>query len=141
MRNKSFWIKTASILYIFLLIYLLFFAYFRQGTSTRVNIIPFKTIIGFFRDFYLPHWWYWAINIPGNIVAFIPLPFIFKSFFGTINKPSTKFIVALLIPVFIELLQWLFQVGSSNIDDVILNIFGLYIGFRLVSKREQNKAS
>lgn len=131
---KNVLINALGIIYLSVLIYLLFFAFFRKNTTTQVNLVPFKTIITFFTDFYLPHWWYWVINIPGNIVAFIPIPLIINNLTGCYFRSSTKFIVALFIPTGIELLQWVFQVGSPNIDDVILNSIGFYFGYSLLSR-------
>lgn len=140
MKRKSWLIwNLAGIIYIGLLIYLLFFAFFRKGTETTVNLVPFKSIIGFCRDFYWPHWWYWAVNVPGNIVAFIPIPFILKSMFNPKFQRWNKFLIALFVPVGIELTQYVFQVGSCNIDDVILNFAGFYIGFWLVGKKKRER--
>ena len=88
---KKIGFKIIGISYILVLIYLLFFAYFRQGPIVDINLIPFKSIIAFCVDFQLPHWWYWTVNVPGNIVAFIPIPFILYNLSGIkINSSTLK---------------------------------------------------
>ena len=133
--HKKLVVNIIGVTYLSFLIYLLFFAYFRQGTSTQINLIPFKSIIAFFAEFYLPHWWYWMVNVPGNIIAFLPVPLILFNLSGLKISTTTRILVAISIPLFIEIIQGVFMVGSSNIDDVILNALGFYIGYRILDKR------
>ena len=133
LRNR--WLKICGVLYLVTLVYLLYFAAFRDGTNTHVNLIPFKSIIAFFSEFHWPHWWYWILNIPGNIIAFIPIPFIIYSWRKQELLISTKVIVSILIPVLIETLQFAFQRGQSNIDDVLLNALGFLLGFYFLERQ------
>lgn len=74
------------------------------------------------------------VNVPGNIVAFIPLPFIGKSW-GLHGNKLAKILAALLIPGSIEITQYIFQVGVASVDDVMLNALGFWIGFRMLNKQ------
>ena len=62
---------TGALAYTGYLTWLLFFAAFREGTSTAVNLIPFKTIWSMTHYTFTTgnDWWYWLVNVPGNIVA------------------------------------------------------------------------
>ena len=70
----------------------------------------------------------WQINIIGNIAMFIPVglawPFCFKKL-DTIGK--TVFAGA-GFPLFIEITQLAFYERSSDVDDLILNTAGIFIG-------------
>lgn len=94
---------------------------------SRVQIFPFKTIIGFF---------YEGVsstiiiqNILGNILAFSPLGFLLPLLSNKYNKVKKIFVVGLITSLTIELIQLFFYLGSSDIDDIILNVLGTIIGF------------
>jgi len=141
-ENKSLKILL-GITYLGLLIFLLFFAPFRTNTATTVNFIPFKsiaplTVYTFTTGHGILHW---LINVPGNIIAFIPLPFIFQ----LVRKSKPKFLImifiSLIIPFIIEFSQYLFQTGSCDIDDWMLNFAGMIFGYKLIRKFQRQPAS
>lgn len=93
------------------------------------NLVPFETIIFYLSGEVKP---LVAIyNLAANIGLFIP--------YGTMllllsnKRPSTA--VLLAIPVAgvasVELMQWLTGRGSLDIDDLLLNVLGVTIGFAL----------
>lgn len=80
-----------------------------------MNVADKKLVFGFYT------------NLFGNILIFIPLSVILISVFGV--KASKKVLFyALLTSLTIEMLQYWFGAGVSDIDDVILNVIGAYIG-------------
>ena len=66
----------------------------------------------------------------GNIVTFIPFGFLVLPLFR--GKNNRAFLLTLLfgflLSLTIELAQWAFGVGVSEIDDLILNTFGVALG-------------
>lgn len=129
-------IVAVSILYLTGLIYLLFFAFFRVNTTTEVNLIPLKNIYTLtVYTFTSGHGiWHWVVNVPGNIVAFIPMAlpiFLIRTSFK-MTLPLILFI--LILPICIEFLQYIFQSGSADIDDVILNVLGIFFGIYILKK-------
>lgn len=90
------------------------------------NFIPLKTILPYLLGD--KGWIIAGINLAGNIVFLIPLgllaPFIFSKF-------SWKKCLALALSsgLAIETVQVLLQVGIFDIDDVILNVLGVMIGY------------
>jgi glycopeptide antibiotics resistance protein len=70
----------------------------------------------------------WQINIIGNITMFIPVglawPFCFKKL-DTIGKTV---LIGAGFPLFIEITQLPFYDRCSDIDDLILNTTGIFIG-------------
>lgn len=126
--------------YFVVLIYLLFFAFFRSGTTTEVNLIPFKNIFSLtVYTFKSGHGiWHWIVNVPGNIIAFMPMAVSLNYFAREKMHPGFFVVLIFLIPAVAEFLQYLFQTGSCDIDDVILNVPGIFIGTVLLKRiREQ----
>jgi glycopeptide antibiotics resistance protein len=70
----------------------------------------------------------WQINIIGNITMFIPVglawPFCFKKL-DTIGKTV---LIGAGFPLFIEITQLPFYDRCSDVDDLILNTTGIFIG-------------
>lgn len=97
------------------------------GTQARpANWTPFATIIPYLmgeKGFLIG-----AINILGNILLLVPIGFFMPLVAPKANwKSATLF--GIFLALFIELSQVFFQVGIFDIDDVLLNIFGLVGGF------------
>lgn len=132
-------IAGVSIMYIIVLSYLLFFAFFRENTTTEVNLIPFKNIFALtIYTFTSGHGiWHWIVNVPGNIIAFIPmvLPIFLVRKSSTLTFRLILFI--LILPICIEILQYIFQSGSADIDDVILNVIGIFCGVFIFKKQKK----
>lgn len=77
-------------------------------------------------DFYLFDWIkimfenkYIFVNIVGNIIIFLPLGIMFKK----------QLLYALSITIIFECLQYVFNKGIFDIVDIILNLFGVFIGY------------
>lgn len=119
------------ILYLFLLSYLVFFSpnYGRNHFERNLNLIPFKNITIFLtKDKSIR---VIAVNIFGNILAFGPMGFLLPIIFPKTNKLLNMLILCTLISVFIEAIQYATAVGASDVDDVILNVFGGFLGILL----------
>jgi len=125
--------------YLCLLIYLLFLAPYRTKTPTVVNLIPFGSIVELTRYTFITgnDVWHWFLNVPGNILAFVPLPYVFQIFRKTKFNFWWAFFPSAAIPLIIEIAQYYFQTGSCDVDDWILNFSGMMIGFVLVRKSQK----
>lgn len=127
----------AAIIYSSIMIYLLFFAYFRANTNTVVNLQLFNTITEFWQAPH-PYWgeffWYSFGIIFFNVALFIPCAIFIQKFSKKPVKWPLQLALSVLIPTIIETLQYIFQVGAADIDDVLLNGIGMMIGFILKSK-------
>ncbi len=114
-----------TVFYAVLLLILLFFR--PKGTSYgTINLIPFETICFYFSgqvDFLIA-----LYNISANIGLFIPfgLYYIYVR-----KKPTLKEILIITISsiTIIECLQFITKRGSLDIDDLILNFLGVYLGY------------
>ncbi len=98
---------------------------------TRVNLIPFQTI-----RFYLfsgrVSFAVSAKNIWGNIIAFVPLGILIPLLRRRLSVVFT-FFTALGLSASIEITQYFTGLGSADIDDLILNVFGAMLTCLLLS--------
>ena len=119
------------IMSLFLLVYsicLLILLFFRPSGQVydNWNLMPFSTIgfylsgnVSFLIAFY---------NLAANIGLFIPFGFAFML---TLKSRIMLFVVPFISIGLIELLQFITQRGSLDIDDLILNLIGVFIGYVL----------
>ena len=73
----------------------------------------------------------------GNVIIFLPLPFILSAFFKKI-KPYQLALIGFAAPFIVEGYQYFLKCGDVDVDDVILNWLGFFIGmalFLLIKKR------
>lgn len=114
-------IGLSFILYILLL--------FELVTSTDFisynnNFIPFKEI---FRYSVFSILFY--RNVVGNVLLFIPFGY-FTSYYSKVNKYYINLLISFITSVSIELIQ--LSIGRTfDVDDILLNMAGGYIGYLL----------
>lgn len=97
--------------------------------GTNYNLIPFNSIgeqLSHFSEG-------WArFNLIGNVIPFIP----FGVLLPMISEKANSFIRVLFIGMgfvlFVEVFQFFTRLGSFDVDDVILNMFGILIGYLIV---------
>jgi len=139
MTQKRALIVILSTIYLMALSYLLFFAFFREATNTHVNMRPFASIWPLTKyTFTSGHGiLHWIINVPGNIAAFFPMPFLV--FYFVPKKSLRIFLLALVFsaPFLVEFIQYFFQNGSCDVDDVILNEIGILTAYAVL-RRQKN---
>jgi len=92
----------------------------RLTSGERVNLVPFRTIIGFFTGDNMDRF---LVNIVGNVVMFIPWGFGLVLLWKQTRKPLRIAGLCLALPLFIELWQ-MFISRSVDVDDLILNFAG-----------------
>lgn len=107
---------------------------FEEYVNTNTNLIPFETVrlfINGYRNGNLP---LSAMleNIVGNLLAFAPMPFFAVCIFKHFDRWYTVFTAVLVSVMTVELLQFLFLTGSSDIDDVILNVSGAMLIYGII---------
>lgn len=96
--------------------------------SRSLNMVPFKTILEYITGANDLSITVRIVNLLGNICFFIPFGFLFPMTFNKFSKFSITIISGTLLSVFIEVMQILVE-RSTDIDDVILNCAGVFIGF------------
>lgn len=118
----------ALIVYTICLLMLLFM---RPGNQSydSYNLVPFETVSFYLSGEVAP---LVAIyNLAANIGLFIP----YGTAFLLLSKKRPSTVVLLAVPVagiaIIEVTQWLTGRGSLDIDDLLLNVAGVIIGYAL----------
>lgn len=99
---------------------------FRDYVNTSTNLVPFYTVKLFINGYKNGQLALSAMleNIFGNFIAFMPLAFFTVCLFKRFDRWYSVFTTVLLSVMTVELLQFLFLTGASDIDDVILNVAG-----------------
>lgn len=123
------------LLYIVLALYFLFFSEFFGRTSTyeefRYNIVLFKEINRFWTYRYRLGIGVVLVNILGNVLCFVPfgmlVPMITKR--KTLKNVFVVTLLAFLFSLAVEVSQLLMRVGSFDVDDLLLNTIGGFIGY------------
>ena len=99
-------------------------AYMRLRTGAGINLVPFRSIISYFvyydRGSFLVNFW-------GNILMFMPWGFGLVLLWEQKQRIRSVILHSLALTLFIETVQ-LFIGRSVDVDDLILNFFGSFLG-------------
>ena len=110
------------------------------------NLKPFHTICNYWDilarpEHYMEKWGTYAqykaqveaaiVNLAGNVLLFIPLGYFFPACFRGLRKFWLTMLTALGALIAVEAGQLLSLRGSCDIDDLILNLSGVLLGFAL----------
>ncbi len=123
------------ITYIFLLIKILFLSrvsltelFYNERTVVRsINLVPFHSILAYISGSSYTVRRFAFVNVAGNIVIFIPLG-IYLPLFKRDKRVFVNLLFILIASIIVEIIQGLFGIGVSDIDDIILNTLGGFIG-------------
>ncbi|WP_343248330.1 VanZ family protein [Diplocloster hominis] len=120
----NFVLYSVFLFYIFVLCVLLF----RTIHPARsLNLVPFRSIINYLsgRD-QIMHTFALS-NVLGNIVLFIPLG-IYLTLFHRDKRIFKNLLWIVIISLTVEIIQYTFRLGIGDIDDIILNSLGGFLG-------------
>ena len=119
--------------------------YWEQVLS-NYNLTPFHTIDSYWhiltnKEYYLEKWGAYSIyraqarhafiNLAGNVVMFVPLGALLPAANGKLRKFFRTFFLGLGLIVAVEVLQLFTLLGSCDVDDLILNLCGVVLGYAL----------
>lgn len=68
-------------------------------------------------------------NLFGNVLLFIPAGLLIPAVFPKLRHFLAYFLLCLILIVLVELAQLLTLLGSFDIDDILLNLLGMVLGF------------
>ena len=108
-----------------------------DNIQDRINLVPFKTIMTFVKEFdSMYSTSQIMLNLFGNVCAFMPMALFLSLLFKRQNKIFQFVITLILMILGIEFLQLITGSGRFDIDDLILNLFGavlVYLLFKIKS--------
>ncbi|AZA62487.1 VanZ family protein [Chryseobacterium indoltheticum] len=115
--------------YTIFLLYLMFFGMGRfQNEDHIVRIKPIISTVWFIQETIS---WFDIIKIVlGNVVMFIPFGFLGWVFLK-LNNLKNLIITFVSAIVIVEALQYFSRLGVFDVDDVILNTFGVFLGWQM----------
>ena len=135
LRDKwqRFILLSILVIYIAILSYGLFFAESMDRTMFHgtYNMEPFREILRNLRYANELGLRFVAINLGGNILAFLPFGFLIAAFWHPDNRPHFLAVITLsvIFSIVVECLQYHTAVGVADVDDIILNTTGAAIGY------------
>ena len=124
-------LRIMFIVYVFVLSYLVFFSerYGRIRYSTpQCNLVPFQEInryLSQFREITFVA----VINVIGNTLIFVPFGALLFIFSKKLATCYSTILLSLLLSLVIETTQYFTMVGVFDVDDIILNTLGGFIGW------------
>ncbi|AZB27970.1 VanZ family protein [Chryseobacterium balustinum] len=115
--------------YTIFLLYLMFFGMGRlQYEDHIIRIKPIVSTVWFIHETIS---WFDIIKIVlGNVVMFIPFGFL-GWVFPQLNNLKRLIITFVSTIVIVEALQYFSRLGVFDVDDVILNTFGVFLGWQM----------
>lgn len=149
-------------IYGILMVYLLFIRnrtavegvpYWEQ-VKGNFNLMPFHTIGDYWhiltnKEYYLDKWGAYAIyraqarhafiNLVGNVVMFVPLGYCLPSVSGKYRTLLCTLFAGAGLIIAVEILQLFTLLGSCDVDDLILNLCGVILGYFCWGPRGKRK--
>ncbi len=106
---------------------------FYRYINESLNLIPFKTIFIFIKGFFdgSIRKDVAAVNLLGNLIAFSPFAFFMPLLFKKMKSLKRFTIAMLIIVAAVECTQLIMLTGSFDVDDLILNVGGAVIFYKL----------
>lgn len=128
MMLKKFY-KFIILPYTIFLLYLMFFGMGRfQYHENVIRIEPLFSTLSYIEN--TIRWWDIIRVVLGNVVMFIPFGFL-GWVFPQIKDLKNTVITFISAIVIVEALQYFSRLGIFEVDDVVLNTFGVYLGWQI----------
>ena len=126
--------KSVSVVYFMLLAYVTFFSRRRGhedwGFRNNANLY-FMSKLYSYNDLDPKGKFYFIQDILGNTILFVPFVMSVTFLFPAKKTYRELFFLMLITTLFIESLQYIFNVGVFDIDDIVLNLVGGIVGMLL----------
>ncbi len=130
-RERRYLFGVILVVWVMLLLWLTIFG--RQPDNRQCFFIPFQTTTTMPK---FMNWYTVVYLIGGNIFWFIPIGFLTR--YVVRIRPWLTIVGAAALSIVIEACQYIFSVGTTDIDDLIYNTLGAVIGvllFGIAKKR------
>lgn len=93
------------------------------------NVIPFQSIWEFTKLMFSGHFSRGFNNIIGNIFVFAPFGYFVPLLHKKCQKAKTVVLAGFCVSLIFEICQYFLYLGSADIDDIMLNLLGVILGF------------
>ena len=99
----------------------------------NMNLIPFHTIGNYWKVVtrweFTPLFRHCVINLGGNVFLFIPIGYFLPRLWPFLRNFFSFLLTCTMAITLVELVQLVTLLGSLDIDDLILNLFGMVVGY------------
>ncbi|MDD6062801.1 MAG: VanZ family protein [Oscillospiraceae bacterium] len=110
----------------------------KPGIEPGLNLVPFSMILSYLNSFSFSY--ESLFYLVGNVLCFFPFGFFYK-----IRKQKPEPVRTVLLPVILSLLievsQLLFRMGDFDIDDILMNAAGFYLGLFIAFLMEKIRSA
>jgi glycopeptide antibiotics resistance protein len=143
-RFLYYFLRCFAVAYYILMIYILFFSKRRQHNFNYRSVANFELIyhkyVIYNSDRLLANAGpaHFFINLLGNVFIFIPFVATMEILSSKKVTDLRKILIILSASICIESMQYIFNIGVFDVDDILLNLIGGLIGLYL-SKLIKNK--
>lgn len=97
-----------------------------RGTT---NFVPFDTIMRYINYSHYFNMDLIIVNLLGNLLIFTPMGFLLPLLSRRFRRVWPILFVGFVSSLAVETIQFIFRVGSTDIDDLILNTAGAGLGY------------
>ena len=106
---------------------------YAQLLRGKMNLIPFQTIGNYWKVVtrweFTPLFRHCVINLGGNVILFIPIGYFLPRLWPFLRNFFSFLLTCTMAITLVELLQLVTLLGSLDIDDLILNLSGMIVGY------------
>ena len=106
---------------------------YAQLLRGNMNLIPFQTIGNYWKVVtrweFTPLFRHCVINLGGNVILFIPIGYFLPRLWPFLRNFFSFLLTCTMAITLVELLQLVTLLGSLDIDDLILNLSGMIVGY------------
>lgn len=107
----------------------------RAQRAGVVNLRPMETVCRYLRllrgDYRLELRLIAVVNLVGNMVLFVPMGYFLPRLWPKTRRLWRCLLLGAVVVLSVELVQLMGQVGSCDVDDVLLNLPGVAVGYGL----------
>ena len=111
----------------------------------NTNLVPFHTITNYWTV--VMSWeldslfFHCVINLVGNVVLFIPIGYFLPRLWLSMRHFGAFLLTGVLSITLVELLQLVTLRGCLDVDDLILNLYGMLAGYLIyaITKNRKNR--
>jgi len=145
LKGSRVWINVCRIAFIIYIVGLCYFLFFAEMFGRTHITGDYQYNLELFRE--IKRFWTYReslgfkavfLNLFGNVVGFIPLGLLLPILFPKVKNIVLVMISTFMISLCFEVFQLVFKVGCFDVDDLLLNTVGGFVGyiiFRILTVR------
>ena len=131
--NRRFCLELVFVCYIAALVQIIvirdftsFFSFWERAHSlSSIQFIPLKTTLAEVKN----DLWPFLYHVVGNMIWFVPFGTLAPALLPYLRKFFVFLVFAVCCSLCLEILQWTFVTGISDVDDILLNALGAAAGW------------